>query len=191
MQKRKFIITLSVVLLAGVLSYLQWGRDADVFSTFFLIHQKTAVRNTSHFTLNRLVVGDKERRADELIQAYRENGFRSVLFSHDLEKPNALYGTVYRSSVGMKYQEPVFTFRYIQKEGTLGAYNLIDNPEKIYPRYRLTKRRTGQRRAERKAAARPAVAGVAKPRQRHKGLLHIVLDESAESPLRIRHIIEQ
>ena len=82
-------------------------------------------------TLNRLVVGDKERRADELIQAYRENGFRSVLFSHDLEKPNALYGTVYRSSVGMKYQEPVFTFRYIQKEGTLGAYNLIDNPEKF------------------------------------------------------------
>ena len=39
-KKRKFIITLSVVLLAGVLSYLQWGRDADVFSTFFLIHQK-------------------------------------------------------------------------------------------------------------------------------------------------------
>lgn len=83
------------------------------------------------FTLNRLVVGDKERRADELIQAYRENGFRSVLFSHDLEKPNALYWTVYSSSVGMKYQEPVFTFRYIQKEGTLGAYNLIDNPEKF------------------------------------------------------------
>ena len=83
------------------------------------------------FTLNRLVVGDKERRADELIQTYRENGFRSVLFSHDLEKPNALYGTVYRSSVGVKYQEPVFTFRYIQKEGNLGAYNLIDSPEKF------------------------------------------------------------
>ena len=110
-KKRKFIITLSVVLLAGVLSYLQWGRDADVFSTF-----SDSSKNCC---------------ADELIQAYRENGFRSVLFSHDLEKPNALYGTVYRSSVGMKYQEPVFTFRYIQKEGTLGAYNLIDNPEKF------------------------------------------------------------
>ena len=28
-------------------------------------------------------------------------------------------------------------------------------------------------------------------RTNKKGLLHIVLDESAESPLRIRHIIEQ
>ena len=114
----------------GVLSYLQWGRDADVFSTFS-DSSKNCCEEHITFTLNRLVVGDKERRADELIQAYRENGFRSVLFSHDLEKPNALYGTVYRSSVGMKYQEPVFTFRYIQKEGTLGAYNLIDNPEKF------------------------------------------------------------
>ena len=129
-KKRKFIITLSVVLLAGVLSYLQWGRDADVFSTFS-DSSKNCCEEHITFTLNRLVVGDKERRADELLQAYRENGFRSVLFSHDLEKPNALYGTVYRSSVGMKYQEPVFTFRYIQKEGTLGAYNLIDNPEKF------------------------------------------------------------
>ena len=107
------------------------GDGTQTYSARFLIHQKNCCEEHITFTLNRLVVGDKERRADELIQAYRENGFRSVLFSHDLEKPNALYGTVYRSSVGMKYQEPVFTFRYIQKEGTLGAYNLIDNPEKF------------------------------------------------------------
>ena len=98
------------------------GNGLYVFQ--YLIHQKTTVRNTSHLRSTALWSADKERRADELIQAYRENGFRSVLLSDDLEKPNALYGTVYRSSVGMKYQEPVFTFRYIQKEGTLGAEQL-------------------------------------------------------------------
>lgn len=129
-KKRKIIITLSVVLLAGIIFYLQWGREADVFSTFSDSAENYCEEHIT-FTLNRLVVGDKERRAKELVKTYRENGFRSVLFSHDLEKPNALYGTVYRSSVGMKYQEPVFTFRYTQKEGTLGEYNLIDSPEKF------------------------------------------------------------
>lgn len=129
-RKRKIIIILSAVLLAGAVCYLQWGRKADICNTFTSSSENYCEEHIT-FTLNRLVVGDKEQCADELLKTYRENGFRSVLFNHDSEKPNALYGTVYRSSVGMRYQEPVFTFRYAQKKGNLGAYNLIDNPEKF------------------------------------------------------------
>ena len=49
------------------------------------------------FTLNRLIITDKEKCAEEIIKKCRENDFTSILFSYDVAKPNALYGTVYRS----------------------------------------------------------------------------------------------
>ena len=81
------------------------------------------------FTLNRLIITDKEKCAEEIIKKCRENDFASTLFSYDVAKPNALYGTVYRSRFSMKGQKPLFHFRYTQTADTLGSYNIVDDPE--------------------------------------------------------------
>lgn len=80
-------------------------------------------------TLNRLIITDKEKCAEEIIKKCRENDFASTLFSYDVAKPNALYGTVYRSRFSMKGQKPLFHFRYTQTADTLGSYNIVDDPE--------------------------------------------------------------
>ena len=95
------------------------------------LHQKNEWKNTLSFTVNRLYVADKKECAREIIKKCRENDFQSVLFSYDMQKPTALYGTVYRFSWGIKWLKPLFTFRYTQEDDTLGIYNFIDNPEKF------------------------------------------------------------
>ena len=127
-KKRKFIITLSVVLLAGVLSYLQWGREIDVVGSMGTSSENFHEEHVT-FTLNRLIITDKEKCAEEIIKKCRENDFASTLFSYDVAKPNALYGTVYRSRFSMKGQKPLFHFRYTQTADTLGSYNIVDDPE--------------------------------------------------------------
>ena len=76
-----------------------------------------------------LIITDKEKCAEEIIKKCRENDFASTLFSYDVAKPNALYGTVYRSRFSMKGQKPLFHFRYTQTADTLGSYNIVDDPE--------------------------------------------------------------
>ena len=72
-----------------------------------------------------------EKCAEEIIKKCRENDFASTLFSYDVAKPNALYGTVYRSRFSMKGHKPLFHFRYTQTADTLGSYNIVDDPEAI------------------------------------------------------------
>lgn len=126
--KKKFVVTILLFLFIGVVSYLQWGRETDVYSTTVSTSKNYHEEHIT-FTLNQLFVADKEKCAEEIIKKCRDNNFPSVLFSYDISKPNALYGTVYLSSFGVQWQKPVFTFRYVQKSDKLGSYNIIDNPE--------------------------------------------------------------
>ena len=129
MCKKRKIITITVLFVLGLaVSYLQWGREIHVAGSM-RTHQKTSMRNTVTFTLNRLIITDKEKCAEEIIKKCRENDFTSILFSYDVAKPNALYGTVYRSRFSMKGQKPLFRFRYTQTADTLGSYNIVDDPE--------------------------------------------------------------
>ena len=129
MCKKRKIITITVLfVLALAFSYLQWGREIDVVGSM-----RTSSKNFHEehviFTLNRLIITDKEKCTEEIIRKCRENDFSSILFSYDVEKPNALYGTVYRSRFSMKGQKPLFHFRYTQTADTLGSYNIVDDPE--------------------------------------------------------------
>ena len=124
MCKKRKIITITVLFVLGLaVSYLQWGREIDVAGSMGTSSEHVT------FTLNRLIITDKEKCAEEIIRKCRENDFASTLFSYDVAKPNALYGTVYRSRFSMKGQKPLFHFRYTQTADTLGSYNIVDDPE--------------------------------------------------------------
>ena len=129
MCKKRKIITITVLFVLGVaVSYLQWGREIDVVGSMGTSSENFHEEHVT-FTLNRLIITDKEKCAEEIIKKCRENDFASTLFSYDVAKPNALYGTVYRSRFSMKGQKPLFHFRYTQTADTLGSYNIVDDPE--------------------------------------------------------------
>lgn len=118
----------TLFVLGVVVSYLQWGREIDVAGSMGTSSENFHEEHVT-FTLNRLIITDKEKCAEEIIKKCRENDFASTLFSYDVAKPNALYGTVYRSRFSMKGQKPLFRFRYTQTADTLGSYNIVDDPE--------------------------------------------------------------
>ena len=108
MCKKRKIITITVLfVLALAVSYLQWGREIDVAGS----------------------MGTSSENFHEEHVTFTLNDFTSILFSYDVAKPNALYGTVYRSRFSMKGHKPLFHFRYTQTADTLGSYNIVDDPE--------------------------------------------------------------
>ena len=112
MCKKRKIITITVLFVLGVaVSYLQWGREIDVVGSMGTSSENFHEEHVT-FTLNRLIITDKEKCAEEIIKKCRENDFASTLFSYDVAKPNALYGTVYRSRFSMKGQKPLFATVY-------------------------------------------------------------------------------
>lgn len=72
---------------------------------------------------------DEEAFAKEIIKKCKENSFKSIMFAHDLTKPNALYVTVYLSEDSMKSGRSIFEFSYIMEDDRHGLYNIVDNPE--------------------------------------------------------------
>lgn len=66
--------------------------------------------------LNKLFVTNEEAFAKEIIKKCRENSFKSIIFAHDLAKPNALYVTVYLSEDSMKSGRSIFEFSYIMED---------------------------------------------------------------------------
>lgn len=130
MDKKKRIITMIVMLglLVHFFIYLQWGRDMDVLNSsatdlYNFREEKISV------VLNKLFVTDKEAFAKEIIKKCRENSFKSILFAHDLAKPDALYVTVYLSEDSMQSGRSIFEFSYILEDDRHGLYNIVDNPE--------------------------------------------------------------
>lgn len=129
-KKKYFIIGGTFLFILTLFCWLQFWREIDVYSSY-TISSKEQKEEHITFMVNRLYVPDKKKCAMEIIEKCRKNNFQSVLFSYDLQKPTALYGTVYRSHWEMQRQKVLFTFRYTQKDKTQGIYNYIDNPEKF------------------------------------------------------------
>ena len=89
-RKRTVIIAITILLLlAGSLSYLQWGRQMDVSSS-------SGFGSDNHYELrvsvilNTLVVTDQQKCAEQIFEKCRDNSFHSVRFSYDIQIPHAL-----------------------------------------------------------------------------------------------------
>jgi len=101
-RKRAIIIAITILLLlAGSLSYLQWGRQMDVSSSF-------GSGSDNHYELrvsvilNTLVVTDQQKCVEQIFEKCRDNSFHSVRFSYDIQIPHALSVTVYKNQKGDK-----------------------------------------------------------------------------------------
>ena len=88
-RKRTVIIVITILLLlAGSLSYLQWGRQMDVSSS-------SASGSDNHYELrvsvilNTLVVTDQQKCVEQIFEKCRDNSFHSVRFSYDIQIPHA------------------------------------------------------------------------------------------------------
>ena len=101
-RKRTIIIVITILLLlAGILFYLQWGRQMDVSSS-------SGSGSDNHYELrvsvilNTLVVTDQQKCAEQIFEKCRDNSFHSVRFSYDIQIPHALSVTVYKNQKGDK-----------------------------------------------------------------------------------------
>ena len=81
-RKRTIIIVITILLLlAGILFYLQWGRQMDVSSS-------SGSGSDNHYELrvsvilNALVVTDQQKCAEQIFEKCRDNSFHSVRFSY-------------------------------------------------------------------------------------------------------------
>lgn len=75
MCKKRKIITITVLFVLGVaVSYLQWGREIDVVGSMGTSSENFHEEHVT-FTLNRLIITDKEKCAEEIIKKCRENDF--------------------------------------------------------------------------------------------------------------------
>ena len=130
-RKRTVIIVITILLLlAGSLSYLQWGRQMDVSSSF-------ASGSDNHYELrvsvilNTLVVTDQQKCVEQIFEKCRDNSFHSVRFSYDIQIPRALSVTVYKNQKDAESGNSAFSFSYQQANQIDGSYNIVDNPEKF------------------------------------------------------------
>ena len=94
MCKKRKIITITVLFVLGVaVSYLQWGREIDVVGSMGTSSENFHEEHVT-FTLNRLIITDKEKCAEEIIKKCRENDFAWDIGHYDtiirLEEINLL-----------------------------------------------------------------------------------------------------
>lgn len=81
--------------------------------------------------VNRLIVPDKRKVAEEIIKHCRKNDFKNVIFSYDVAYPNKLEVSVHLSEWNARKGKAVFSFVYDTEQGDIGEYNFIENPEKF------------------------------------------------------------
>lgn len=80
--------------------------------------------------INKLMVLDKRKVAEEIIEYCCKNDFKNVIFSYDMVCLNKLEVSVYLSQRDVRRGEEVFSFVYETERGKIGEYNFIKNPEK-------------------------------------------------------------
>lgn len=129
MKKKILSISILLVIISATIIYLQFGRTPEIINS--------STRTSSDFTkeyisvnLNMLFAGDFEQLTHEIIERCRENNFNNFLFSYGINKPNALYGTVYLNQHSFDSGRELYRFGYAQADDN-GNYNFMDHPERF------------------------------------------------------------
>lgn len=81
--------------------------------------------------VNRLIVPDKRKVAEEIIEHCQKNDFKNIIFSYDVVYPNKLVVSVYLLEWNARKGKEVFSFGYDTEQGEIREYNFIENPEKF------------------------------------------------------------
>ena len=111
-MKKRFIIVFVSVSIITILAYLQFGRDVTA---------KNSISNVSknhyeqHLTIiaNRLLIYDKEKFAEQLLERCLDNSFHDILFSYDITGyPDKIYISVYTNSLAYNLGIETFKIQY-------------------------------------------------------------------------------
>ena len=107
MKRKIFLIVIFVLLIV----YLQFGRPATV--THSTTSRDSSVYTmTLSVTMNQLVILNRTKLADTLIQQTLDNNFKNIQFSYDeLGYPSKLMITVYTNNVWKWLHVPAFKFQ--------------------------------------------------------------------------------
>lgn len=95
------------------------------------LHTLVAISDLFEISLDTLLMLDKRKVAEEIIEHCRKNDFKNVIFSYDMAYPNKLEVSVYLSERNARKGKAVFSFVYEPEQGEVGEYNFIENPEKF------------------------------------------------------------
>lgn len=101
-MRRKILVFSAILLVFGSILYLQYGRELEVVSTINNTYGKTYEQKIT-VVANKLLIGDKEKFTERIIEHCRKNDFKDVKFSYDvLGYPDKILITVYPSELRMK-----------------------------------------------------------------------------------------
>lgn len=130
MKKRTVLVGIVCIAILLLCCYLQFGREMEVYnSTSFAA--ENYYEEHLNVVVNRLMMLDKRKVAEEIIEHCRKNDFKNVIFSYDMAYPNKLEVSVYLSERNARKGKAVFSFVYEPEQGEVGEYNFIENPEKF------------------------------------------------------------
>lgn len=128
-MKKKILLISILFVIAAAIIYLQFGRTPEIINSSTSASSDFTEEHIS-VNLNMLFARDFEQLTVEIIECCRENNFNNFLFSYDVNKPNALYGTVYLNQHSFDSGRELYRFEYKQEDKN-GNYNFIHHPEKF------------------------------------------------------------
>ena len=121
------IVCITILLLC---CYLQFGREMEVYNSISFAAENYCEEHLN-VVINRLIVWDKRKVAEEIIEHCQKNDFKNILFSYDVANTNKLEVSVYLSEENARKGKEIFLFVYDTEQGEIGEYNFIENPEKF------------------------------------------------------------
>lgn len=130
MKRRTVFVRIVCIAILLLCCYLQFGREMEVYNSTSFTAANYCEEHLN-VVVNRLIVLDKRKVAEEIIEHCRNNDFKNVIFSYDLTYPNKLEVNVYLSKKDARGGKGVFSFDYDTEQGQIGEYNFIENPEKF------------------------------------------------------------
>lgn len=130
-MKKYWKILFILIILSGGLIYLQSGREIKVVSTMSSTSGNYYEENLTVLA-NKLVIMDKRKFAEELIEHCRKNDFREILFSNDvMGYPNKVTITVYPNEFSRNICKGSWKIIYAAEGNRDGRYNIKDHVKKF------------------------------------------------------------
>lgn len=125
----KIKLGISIIFLV-IIIFLQFGREAEcIYSSSFTCANQYG--EDIVIVAKKIVIMDKRKLAEKIIQKCIDNEIKNVLFSYDLRGyPSELHVTVYANDLFRLWNKASFRFDYVAADNTKFTYNIKDDSEK-------------------------------------------------------------
>lgn len=112
-MKRKILLIILCVLLVAGIFYLQISREPTV-NNFITTSAAEGYQAALTITMNKIMILDREKTEQDLVNRILENNFANMQFSYDvMGYPKEFSVTVYANDVAKHIGRPAFEFEYV------------------------------------------------------------------------------